>query len=115
NRNRCLVGKGGDQLDLLVRKRPYFRSRQRQHADRHSLPQHWHPKYCTEITQLLCLGPAIVWVIQHIGDMNDFAFQQSTSSGGPAFRLNRNISNVLDEVSRKAIGLGAIKKPPLLP
>src|SRR5215831_5871189 len=34
-----LIGKGGDQLDLLVRERPHDRTRQHEHADRVSFAQ----------------------------------------------------------------------------
>ena len=57
NCNRGLVGKGRDQLDLLVGEGPHLRARQGQHTDRTTLAQHRNGKQRAEIAQSLSLDP----------------------------------------------------------
>ena len=54
DRNRSLVGKCRDQLDLLVGERLYFRARQAQKADWHAFALHWDAEDRAVISQSLC-------------------------------------------------------------
>ena len=91
DRDRRLVGEGRDQLDLLVGERPHLGARQGQNADRHALAQHRNAEHGAEAAQSLCLGKGVVRVGQHVGDMNDLAFEQGPPGQRAAFRLHRQI------------------------
>jgi hypothetical protein len=69
DRNRSLVAKGRGQLDLLVAERPHLGTCQGKNTDRHAFAQHWNTKGSTEATKSLRLGPGILPIIFHIGDM----------------------------------------------
>ena len=95
DRNRRLVGKGRDQLDLLVSERPHFRAHQSQDADRDTLAQHWNSKDCAEIAQSLRLGSSIFRISLYVGDMNYPAFEQRAPGRRASLGLDRNISDVI--------------------
>ena len=71
----CLVGKGRNQLDLLVGERLYFRARQGQHTDRHALAQHGNAEDRAVISQSLCFDRGVFGVSLYVGNMNDAALK----------------------------------------
>src|SRR6516225_5556232 len=75
DRNRSLVGKGCDQLDLLFGERPHLGTAQGKSTDRHALAQHRNTEVGTKMAKSLRLGPGILRISLHVGNMNDFAFK----------------------------------------
>ena len=112
--NRRLIGKGLNQLDLFVGERVHLRARQRQDADRHALAQHRHGEYGAKMTEPLRVGKAIVRVGQHVGDMDEFAFEQRAATCVSALRHDRKVLDVFHELLRETIRLRAIKNSTLL-
>ena len=98
-----------DQLDLLVAERPHLEAGQGQHADRHALAQHRHAEQGAKAAQALRLGKGVIRIGQHVGNMHDFAFEQSATVHGAAFRLDRQIPDHFEELGRETVGLGAIE------
>jgi hypothetical protein len=70
DRNRSLVGKCRDQLDLLVGEWLYFRARQIQDTDWNALAQHWDAEDRAVISQSLCFDQSVFGISPYIGNMN---------------------------------------------
>ena len=85
--NHCLIGKRGEQLDLLITERLYDRTRHREHADWGALPQKRDPEHGAEAAAFLRFLPDVLGVGKHIRDMNDASFQRGSanesSTAGP--------------------------------
>ena len=58
-------------------------ARQSQNADRNALAQHGHAEHGAKAAQSLGFRPRVVRVGQHVGDMNDLAFEQSAPENRP--------------------------------
>ena len=74
-----LIGKGGDQLDLLVGEWPHDRTRQHERTNRISLAQQRNGEHGAKARSLLRLDPSVFRIGQNIGDLDNPAF-----SAGPA-------------------------------
>ena len=114
DRDRGLVGEGRYKLDLLVGERPHLQARQRKHADRLALAQHRHTEQGPISPKPLRLDKGVVRVSEHIGNVNDFPFEQSTTVHRAALRLDRHVADHVDEFGREPVGLGAIEHAILL-
>ena len=79
DRDRGLVGEGATKLDLLVGERPHLQARQRKHADRAALAQHRHTEQGAVPAKPLRLDKGVVRVSEHVGNVNDLAFEQGTT------------------------------------
>ena len=62
----------------------------------------------------LRLDKGVVRISEHIGNVHDFPFEQSTTVHRAALRLDWHIANQFDEFRREPVGLGAIKHAILL-
>ena len=69
-----LIGKGGDQLDLLVGEWPHDRTRQHERANRISLAQQRNAEHGAKARSLLRLDPSVFRIGQNIGDLDNLAF-----------------------------------------
>ena len=105
DRDRRLVGKCRDQLDLLVGEWPHFRARQSQDANRDALAQHWNAEDCAVIAQSLRLDQGIFRISHYVGDMNDPAFEQRAPDAEPRSALIGISSDIIHEFARVAVGL----------
>src|SRR5262245_66509523 len=70
-----LVGKSGDQLDLLISKRLHDTSGQDQRADRNALPEERDSKGRTYVCEARtckpgALGQAVLWIGLNISNLN---------------------------------------------
>ena len=106
DRDRRLVGKRGDQLDLLLGERPHLVAGQSQNADRNAFAQHGNAEHGAKSAQSLGFRPGVIRVGQHIGYVNDLAFEQSASENSSALRFDRNIPDIVVEFRREAVRLG---------
>src|SRR6516165_5065881 len=77
-----LVGKGGDEVNLLGSEWPDGRPASRNNANGHPLPQQWNAEHCAEISALDRLGPGVFPVSEHVGNMNSAAFHRSAPDKG---------------------------------
>ena len=102
DRDHRLVGEGRDQLDLLVGERPHLGARQRENADRHAFAQHRNAEHGAKTAQLLRFGERVFRVGQHIGNMDDSAFEQGASGDVAATRLDRHISGPVHEFGARS-------------
>src|SRR5262249_62211025 len=59
NRDHSLIGKGLDQLDLLVGEWSHDRAVQAKHANRCPFPQERHTEYCTKAASFLNFNPRV--------------------------------------------------------
>src|SRR5262245_3719251 len=82
-----LVSKGHDQLDLLVRKRPYSVSCDRDHTNWISITQQGNSEDGPKTEHLLHLPIRVFRIRQNVGHMNGLACQQGSSddASAPAF------------------------------
>jgi hypothetical protein len=94
--------RGSDQRDLLVGEGADGSAQQSDHADGYSFTQQRHAKSGTKASFFLNLSQLIFGVRQHIGQMNDFAFQQRPPNDAASSRRVRNASEVLFEPGRAA-------------
>ncbi len=69
-----LVGKGRDQLDLLVVKRAHSGPAHQDHTDQIALAQKGHAKMRAKTAQSLCFTQGVFRVGKNIGDLNGLAF-----------------------------------------
>ena len=107
--DRGLVGEGGDQFDLFVGERPHFRARQDQDADRGALAQHRDGKNRAVIAQPLPFHQGVFWISLHVGDMNQSTFEQCAPGRRASFGIDWNISDIVHEFGREAVGLGTVE------
>src|SRR5262245_53980667 len=70
-----LVGKGGDQLDLLVGERPHLGACQPKSPNWNAVPQHWNAEIGAKAPKSLRFRPVIIGVSLHIGNMNNLPFK----------------------------------------
>src|SRR5262245_9473338 len=113
DRDRGLVGEGGDQFDLLVGEGINFVTRQRQDADGDTLPQHRNTEGGTKVAQLLPLDKGVFGVRFHVRNVHHLALKQGSSYSRAAFRLDRHVFHKLGELIREAIGRGPYERSAL--
>ena len=78
DRDHSLVGEGGEQLDLLVGKRPHGAPRQRQCTNGNAFAQQRHTKHGAPASQPLFLRLTVLGVCQDIRDVNHAALEGNT-------------------------------------
>ena len=79
DRDDGLVGEGGDQLDLLLRERAHDIARQDDHANHRIAAQERHTEHSPTAHLRFRLGPGVLGVFEHVGDMHHFAFDRGTA------------------------------------
>ena len=108
DRNRRLVGEGLDQLDLLIAKWPHLGTRQRHDPDRGALAQQRNAEYGSIAAKCLSyLCPGVIRIGQHIGNVDDAAFEQGTSGSRSRVGLDRQAPDIVHELGGEAVRLGA--------
>ena len=90
DRDHRLVGEGGHQFDLLVRKRLHHGLGHEDHADDLAIAQQWCSEGRPVAADLLCLVPGVLGVGQHIGDVHDPAFKRAAP--GDAASIDRDVA-----------------------
>ena len=103
--DHCLVGEGGHQLDLLVAKRLRHGFRHEKYADDLSFAQEWRTKRRPIATNLLRTAPGVLFVQQHIGNVNNSTFERSSPSDATAIHGHRP---VLEIVPDSCVHLGCV-------
>ena len=103
DRDHRLIGEGGDQLDLLVRERPYGASYERDDADRISFTQQGNSKDGPKTKRLLHVQIRVFRVRQHVGHMNGLCCRHRSSddASSPAFVWDG--LDILNDVRRVAV------------
>ena len=76
NRDHRLVGKGRDQIDLLVGKWLHGGTGERHHADRSSLSQQRDAEHGPELPQFYGFGQSVFRIGQHIRDVNHLGLKR---------------------------------------
>ena len=101
--DRCLVGEGLDQRDLLVREGPDLQA-----INRRSLPsqvvafEHRHSQNCPDSVRRPLLRSRVFWISQTIGDVNRSAFNDGTiHDSAVSAWTDRSSFNELHEFSAK--------------
>ena len=103
-----LVGKGRDQLDLLVVKRAHSGPAHQDHTDQIALAQKGHAKMRAKPAQSLCFAQGVFRVGKNIGDLNGLAFQLDSPNDALSPRRKRDGLYVFNVFGRKAVARGAI-------
>src|SRR5262249_59304543 len=84
-----LVGKGGDELDLIFRKWPRSRSSDRYYADGTTVSNKRNTESRSVIADSLGLVPSEVRVGHHVRNMHHLAFHRRSPCSGPSVQQNR--------------------------
>ena len=80
--NHCLVGKGRQQINLLVGKRPHLGSSHCHRADEYTLARKRHTEHGTPAAKLLCAFLPIRGIREHIVYVNQSLFEGNATNQG---------------------------------
>jgi len=80
DRDDRLVGKGLDQLDLLLSEWPYGSAMQKEQANGSPLPQKRHAKDRTKIPESCRFTEGIFRISKYVWNLNRFALQQNSAA-----------------------------------
>jgi hypothetical protein len=103
DRDHGLVGEGGDEIDLLIGKRSWRRSRHRHDADAASFSQQRDTQQGAEARELSTLVPGVLRVGENVGYVNRRYFQRRSRHQRASARRYRVLSRVLLIFRRKAV------------
>src|SRR5262245_35841176 len=103
DRDRGLVGKRGDQLDLLVGERSNIPTIDGDHANQLIVLKHRHSYHALDPTDLGSLLKFEFWVGEYIRDLNGFLFLDGPRHGCPASDLNWVLLHELFKFSGKSV------------
>ena len=84
-----MIGKGGDELDLLLAERPDSAAHKRDDADRGPVAQERNAKHRVQVVEFLRLGPGIFRIGFGVEYMNDLAINERPSRASPARQFDR--------------------------
>jgi hypothetical protein len=103
DRDYRLVGEGGEQLDLFVRKRPRLKARQPEHPNRQPFTHKRHGEDRPVIADLLRFPPSVFGVFEHVRDMDDLASERGAADCRSALRLQFPLLHVFEVFARKTV------------
>ena len=80
-----------------------------------AVAQHRNTEDGAKAAQSLCFRPGVFGVVLHVGDMNDFTFEQGAPGNLAAFRFHRHRSDIFEKLIREPVGLSEKELRALLP
>src|SRR5262249_14690750 len=109
NRYHCLIGKGGNEIDLLLCEWVDCWPGQKENTDRSSLPQERNGKPSANPPALLRLEHGEFRIGQNVGNMNNCAFEHSSATDRSTIDLRRKIPHELTIIRRETGERGELK------
>ena len=112
DRDHRLLGKGGQQIDLLFGEGLNARPANHDDAEDHTLPEHRHrhDRAMHLFFSAVFLGPPVLGVREDVGDVHDASLQNGSSRSRRSVLVDRIPLHHLDKVRRMAeAGCNAIK------
>jgi hypothetical protein len=103
DRDHRLVGEGGHQVNLILRKRSHRGSYQRDHTDRGVLSQERHTKHGAEMTKPHSFRQSVFRISVNIGDVNDPGLESSSPRQRSSSDRNWMLFEILFEFARVAV------------
>src|SRR5262245_36185462 len=103
DRDYGLIGKGGHEFDLLFREWLHPAPRQHNDADRTSLAQQRNADHGTSTNFSYDIAQCVVWIVQNIGDLDYFAFDNGSPQNRPAPRHEPTLPHMFIELLRKSV------------
>src|SRR5262249_40821192 len=103
DRDHRLVGEGGYKFDLLFRE--WLRPAPRQHddADRTAFAQQRNAEHGTSTNFSYDIAQCVVRIVQNIGNLDYFAFDNGSPQNGPAPRHKLTLPHMFIELLRKSV------------
>jgi len=99
-----LVGKGCDQFNLLVSKRPQWFGASARVLHPDCLRAEGVPlKMFEDCRLVLRFRKSVIGISKHVGHMDHRSLKQGSARNGRAFRLDRNVFHVIHELRREAV------------
>src|SRR5262249_52375913 len=103
-----LIGKGRDQLNLLVGERLHDGARQHDHTDRHVLPQQRDAEDGAKAAAVACHAQRVFRVGQGVYDMNRAPLDRGAAAHRTRIRRDRMLPQVFDTVWLNVLAGGGV-------
>jgi hypothetical protein len=93
--NGGLVGKGLQQLDVLFRKRLRLVPREADYPDGKALTEQRHAQHRSVAAYTLRVPISVFLILEHVGNVDDFAFDHGSAHGGSSLRQDHSLLPVV--------------------